>query len=81
MKTHKTDVQCPFCGESAALTTEWGWVDDDTCTATLCCPSCRTLSDHSDDAVQVAHREMRGQSRAECELAAVAEVLAAGLPA
>lgn len=51
MKTHKCEGDCPKCGESLALTTEWGWIDDDTCTAILCCPSCRTECGWSEAAV------------------------------
>jgi len=55
MKNHETTAICPACGSRAALTTEWGWVDDDTCTATLACPGCRTESGLACAAAQVSH--------------------------
>lgn len=57
MTTHETTETCPVCGGPAALTTEWGWIDDSTCTAVLCCPDCRTCTGMQDDAVEVAHAE------------------------
>lgn len=41
MQNHKTELTCPRCEGLLALTTEWGWVNDETCTAVLCCPDCR----------------------------------------
>jgi len=80
MKKHKTTERCPFCRQKAVLTTEWGWDGPDTCTATLCCPTCRTDSDHAEDAVQVAHVRRDGSER-ETESAAINAVLRLGLPA
>ena len=41
MKMHlSSGHHCPICDRAAILTTEWGWIDDDTCTATLRCPDC-----------------------------------------
>jgi len=80
MKKHKTTERWPFRRKPAALTTEWGWIDNDTCTATLCCPACRTDTDHAEDAVQVAHVPLRG-SEEETEAVAINAVLRLGLPA
>jgi hypothetical protein len=80
MKRHKTSEKCPFCRQRASLTTEWGWIDNDTCTATLCCPTCRTDTDHCEDAVQVTHIRRRDSER-ETESAAINAVLRLGLPA
>lgn len=55
MKRHDTTDSCPRCRDDLALTTEWGWIDDETCTATLCCPSCRTEPAYACAAVVVCH--------------------------
>jgi len=55
MRDHEIDLACPRCGEALALTTEWGWIDSNTCTATLACPHCRTETGWSDAAVVVCH--------------------------
>jgi len=82
MKKHATTEKCPFCGQKAVLTTEWGWIDDDTCTATLCCPACRTTCGHAEDACAVAHVPIGAQhDRDAAEATAIADVLAIGLPA
>ena len=80
MNIHETDQKCPFCGGEAMLTTEWGWIDE-TCTAVLCCPSCRTEMEHETDAVAIAHIERRGRAREEVEDEGIERVRAAGLPA
>lgn len=55
MTRHKTQLECPRCEGDLSLTTEWGWIDNQTCTATVCCPECRTDTGWSDDAVMVCH--------------------------
>lgn len=55
MKNHEHDGICPRCGETLSLTTEWGWIDGDTCTAVLCCAECRTETRYTDAAVVMAH--------------------------
>lgn len=59
MISHETDEVCPVCQGPLALTTEWGWINDDICTAVLCCPDCRTIQLMSDDAVQLHNRRRK----------------------
>lgn len=73
MKTHATDEHCPVCHGRLALTTEWGWIDDYTCTAVLCCSDCRTVTGMQDDAVQMHNRRHQdGESEEDTEQAALA---------
>ena len=55
METKQCTGNCPRCGSNLALTTEWGWIDADTCTAVLCCPECRTDCGWADAAVTICH--------------------------
>ena len=55
METKQCTGNCPRCGGNLALTTEWGWIDADTCTAVLCCPECRTDCGWADAAVTICH--------------------------
>ena len=75
MKSEKTNLRCPYCGDLMALTTEWGWIDKDTCTATLACPYCRTDSEHADDAVWMHHEASRGRDDESTETAALQSLL------
>lgn len=52
---HTITDDCPRCGKPLSLTTETGWIDEETVTAVLCCPSCRTEHGWSDNAVIIAH--------------------------
>jgi hypothetical protein len=75
MKDHETEARCPNCNDSMVLTTEWGWIDDETCTATLCCPSCRTLTQFAEDDDIVRcyhHRRTPDQDREAAEAASLA---------
>jgi len=40
MRMHDTSHRCPICHADAEMTTEYGWFNDHTCTATLRCPDC-----------------------------------------
>ena len=55
MTKHECNLECPRCEGMLALTTEWGYDGQDTCTAVLCCPDCRTESGWSEDAVEICH--------------------------
>ena len=70
-----TETQCPRCGNPAALTTEWGWIDDETCTATLACPDCRTEPAYHSALVHCVHRPCgEDEEKLECEEAAASQV-------
>ena len=64
MKTHECESNCPRCGDELSLTTEWGWRDGDTCTAVLCCMSCRTESGWQETACQVCHASSEDEALA-----------------
>ena len=54
MKKHlSSGHHCPICDRAAILTSEWGWIDDDTCTATLRCQDC-----NDDRAVVCVHESV-----------------------
>lgn len=67
MKHHETEALCEFCNGPMSLTTERGWIDSDTVTAVLCCPECRTESDHADDTVFIAHASSEREALAALE--------------
>jgi len=70
-----TETQCPRCGNPATLTTEWGWIDEDTCTATLACPDCRTEPAYHSALVHCVHRPCgEDEEKLECEEAAASQV-------
>lgn len=81
MKEYDTDETCPFCERALSLTTEWGWIDADTCTVILCCPHCRVESDLAGRTVQGLHcSQAPEETREETETRAISQVLAIGLP-
>ena len=77
MRHHEMEETCPHCGNDLALTTEWGWIDEETCTAVLCCPVCRTEQAHRHPAVLAFHiQRLADENRDETEARAVRELLA-----